>query len=221
MSCGAKMVAKEREDMLAYLPRQAVTKFRRGQLIYNEEHPSIGLYLVLSGRVKVSVVSEAGHHIVTGIFGDEEFFGECALLNSDSKQTATALEDTTVMAWSPDAVEEQIERHPRLGIALVQMLVQRCVEFADRLKSMAYDKTSQRLALSLIQLAMRLGTTDGDGSTRIPPFTHELLSEYVGTSRSIVTTHMNLLRDEGRLRYCRKYIHFNRTLAEHLRGKKR
>jgi CRP-like cAMP-binding protein len=38
------------------------------------------------------------------------------------------------------------------------------------------------------------------------PFTHELLSQYVGTSREIVTHYMNQFRRQGYIRYSRKGI---------------
>ena len=49
-----------------------------------------------------------------------------------------------------------------------------------------------------------MGTPEGDGSTRMVPFTHEMLSQYVGTSREIVTHYMNQFRRQGYLRYSRK-----------------
>jgi len=41
---------------------------------------------------------------------------------------------------------------------------------------------------------------------RMAPFTHELLAQYVGTSREIVTYYMNQFRRRGYLRYSRKGI---------------
>jgi CRP-like cAMP-binding protein len=38
------------------------------------------------------------------------------------------------------------------------------------------------------------------------PFTHELLSQYVGTSREVVTHFMNQFRRQGCLSYSRKGI---------------
>ena len=38
------------------------------------------------------------------------------------------------------------------------------------------------------------------------PLTHELLSQYVGTSREVVTQYMNQFRRQGYLRYSRKSI---------------
>jgi len=36
-----------------------------------------------------------------------------------------------------------------------------------------------------------------DGHVQMMPFTHELLSQYVGTSREIITLYMNQFRREG------------------------
>jgi hypothetical protein len=38
----------------------------------------------------------------------------------------------------------------------------------------------------------------------MPPLTHELLSQYVGTSREVITLHMNRFRKLGYLRYSRR-----------------
>jgi CRP/FNR family cyclic AMP-dependent transcriptional regulator len=213
-----KAATRELEDALIYLPRKGIVEFRRGQVIYDDQHPAAGLYLLVQGRVKVSITMEDGSQTVTGVFCGDDFFGECALLaKTDRQERATALENTTLMSWTTDEIEDQIERQPKLGMALIQMLVKRCLDFEERLQSMALDKTPQRVALSMLGFAERLGTEGPDGTVRIPPFTHQLLSEYIGTSREIVTFQMNHLRNQGFLRYSRKSIDvFTQALTEHL-----
>jgi CRP/FNR family transcriptional regulator, cyclic AMP receptor protein len=44
------------------------------------------------------------------------------------------------------------------------------------------------------------------GSIHLMPLSHELLAQYVGTSREIVTQHMNQFRRQDYLRYSRKGI---------------
>ena len=52
----------------------------------------------------------------------------------------------------------------------------------------------------------------------IPPLTHQVLSEYVGTSREIVTFQMNHLRQLGLLSYSRKGVSLHtEALLEYLR----
>ena len=43
------------------------------------------------------------------------------------REQATAMEKTTLMSWTRTDIEAQIERQPRLGVALIQVLVARCL----------------------------------------------------------------------------------------------
>jgi CRP/FNR family transcriptional regulator, cyclic AMP receptor protein len=208
MPNGAKLSSfREIEDALMYLPRKGVTDYRKGQIIFDENSPSRGLHLVVQGRVKVAIPLDTGAQTVVDIFTTDDFFGESSLLGrSRYAERALALDNVTLMSWSGSEIEEQVERQPRLGIALLQMLVKRSLDYEARLQSFALEKTPERVIRSLLRFAGRLGTRTDDGSVRIPPLTHQVISEYVGTSREIVTFQMNYLRQKGLLRYSRKGI---------------
>ena len=221
MPNGAKTnPAREMEDALMYLPRKGVTDYRKGQIIFDEHQPSKGLHLVVQGRVKVTIPLDNGAQTVVDIFTTDDFFGESALLgHAHYTERATAIDNVTLMSWTTADIEEQVERQPRLGIALLQMLVKRGLDYEERLQSFAVDKTPERVVRSLLRFAERLGTRTEDGSIKIPPLTHQVISEYVGTSREIVTFQMNQLRQKGYLRYSRKGIQvYSDALTEHLQS---
>ena len=137
----------------------------------------------------------------------DDFFGESAFLNLPHRsEHATALDKTRVMAWPTAEIEEIIAKRPRLAIALLQLLAQRTLDFTHRIESFSVDTIERRLARSLIRFSERLGIPEKDGSVRMRPFTQELLSQYVGTTREIVTRYMNQFRRQGYLRYSRKGI---------------
>ncbi|HWB98853.1 MAG TPA: Crp/Fnr family transcriptional regulator [Bryobacteraceae bacterium] len=209
MLTAARAISKnELEDALSYLPRKGVVEWRRGQTIYDQEHPSGAIHLVMSGRVKVTIPGENRCRIVVDIYAADEMFGEASFLGLPArKENAEAMERTVLMSWTTDEIEDYIQSSPKLGLALIQMMVGRCVDFEARLQSMALDKTPERIARSLLRFTERVGVLEEDGSMRIPPLTHQLLSEYVGTSREIVTFQMNHFRALGYLRYSRKAIH--------------
>ncbi len=224
MPNGAKLsVSREIEDALMYLPRKSVTDYRKGQVIFDENQPSRGLHLVVQGRVKVSIPLDDGTQTVVDIFTTDDFFGESSLLGSAQYvERAIALDPVTLMSWTNLEIEDQVERQPRLGVALLQMLVKRGLDYEQRLQSFALDKTPERVVRSLLRFADRLGTRTEDGSVKIPPLTHQVLSEYVGTSREIVTFQMNYLRQKGFLRYSRKGIQvYMEALQEHLENQTR
>jgi CRP/FNR family transcriptional regulator, cyclic AMP receptor protein len=198
---------KPLEDPLAHLPCSSIVEYRRGQMIYNQDQPSTAIYLVIDGKVKVSRLADDGHQVVVDIYQPDEFFGESAFLNLPHRaEQATALESTKLMTWTTAEIEDIIMRRPRLAVALLQILVQRTIEFTHRIESFSVDNIARRLARSLVRFSERLGIDEEEGAVRMVPFTHELLSQYVGTSREIVTHYMNQFRRQGYLRYSRKGI---------------
>lgn len=203
------------EDPLAHLPCSSILEYRKGQAIYNQDQPSTAIYLVIEGRVKVSRLADDGRQVVVDIYQPDEFFGESAFVGTAPRaEQATALESTKLMAWGTSEIEDVIGKRPRLAVALVQIFVQRTMEFADRIESFSADNIPQRLARTLLRFSDRLGNQQENGTVSMGPFTHELLSQYVGTSREIVTHYMNQFRKQGHLEYSRKGIVLHRMVMQ-------
>jgi CRP/FNR family cyclic AMP-dependent transcriptional regulator len=203
------VVAPQRalEDPLAHLPCSTILEYKKGQVIYNQDQPSTSIHLVIDGKVKVCRLADDGRQVVVDIYQPDEFFGESAFLGlAQRTEIAVALENTKVMTWTTNEIEEITMKRPKLAIALLQLLVQRSMDFGYRIESFSVDNIARRLARTLIRFSERLGSKNEDGSVQMIPFTHELLSQYVGTSREIVTHYMNQFRRQGYLRYSRKGI---------------
>ena len=209
MATSPAVVAPQRalEDPLAHLPCSTIVEYKKGQVIYNQDQPSTSIYLVIDGKVKVCRLADDGRQVVVDIYQPDEFFGESAFVGlAQRTEIAVALENTKVMTWTTNEIEEITMKRPKLAIALLQLLVQRSMDFGYRIESFSVDTIARRLARTLIRFSERLGSKNDDGSIQMIPFTHELLSQYVGTSREIVTHYMNQFRRQGYLRYSRKGI---------------
>src|ERR1051326_722676 len=142
---------KEMEDALMYLPRKGVTDYRKGQIIFDEHQPSRGLHRVVQGRVKVTIPLDDGSQTVVDIFTTDDFFGESSLLGSAQyTERAVALDNVTLMSWTNTEIEEQVERQPRLGVALLQMLVKRGLDYEER----SEEHTSELQSHSFISYAV-------------------------------------------------------------------
>jgi CRP/FNR family transcriptional regulator, cyclic AMP receptor protein len=199
------------EDVLAHLPVSGTMDYRKGQVIYSADRPSVSIYLVASGKVGISRITHDGSEILLEIVRPDELFGESAFLDvSRRPEQAKALEDATLMLWAASHIEDLVLNRPRLAVALLQIFAQRNAEFTHRIESFSIDNIERRLARSLIRFSERLGTPEEDGSVRMMPFTHELLSRYVGTSREVVTQYMNRFRKQGYVSYSRHGIRLYR-----------
>jgi CRP-like cAMP-binding protein len=194
------------EDPLAWLPFSTVGEYRKGQAIYTYGEPSTGIYLVVGGKVKI--LRQAGRaRVVVDVYGSDEFFGESALAGRAHRmEEAVALERTNLMSWSREEIEDNAVARPKLAIALLQLMVRRSLEFADRIESFSVESIERRLARALVRFAGRFGNKLDEGTVTMDAFTHVLLSQYVGTSREIVTRFMRQFQQEGYLRYSRRII---------------
>jgi CRP-like cAMP-binding protein len=208
------------EDPLTYLARKPAEAVPKGGAIYSPETPVERLYLVVTGRVKIGISTPDGKQIVSRIVPPEGLFGEACLLGALARrESATALDDATLMSWTRAEIEQQIEREPRFGVALSQYVLRLGRELADRIETMAVLKTPERVVAALLQLGASLGEARPDGLLRMPGLTHHTVSEYVGTSREIVTYQMTRLRGQGLIRYSRQFIDIDvKGLEAALRG---
>jgi CRP-like cAMP-binding protein len=205
------------EDALEYLPCTVPLAFEKGETIYGGAQGSPGLYVVLQGRVKVWRAGDDGVAMILAIYSSEKIFGESAFLGGCADEFATAIERTQAMSWPVAAIEEQIAKAPRLGIALIQTVVARDVALTQRIRAMAVEKTPARVALALLALANDCGARAEDGALCFPALTHQSISEVVGTSREIVTAEMGKLRRLALVAYSRKEIRvYPEALREHL-----
>ena len=201
---GCSPDCNERLDILETLPRSAILKYQAGQAVYEPQMPATHLYLVIEGRVKVLQTSPEKRQILLDVYQAEELFGESALLNLSCRaEFAIALEPVKLMAWTSAEIQNIILGKPQLGFALSQMLTQRLIDCQTRAESFAVDRVNQRLARTLIRLAEKRSESREGGSVRIPGLKHQLLSDYVVTTRATVTHWMNCFRRQGFLRYSR------------------
>ena len=195
------------EDPLAYLPRSAVKAYRKGEVIYGEADPLECLHLVLHGSVMVSRTTSRGKQVIIDVYQPDEFFGETALLGAPAcSEESRAVEDSRVMSWTREDVEQVILRQPRLALALVQVVVQRTAALAQRIESLCSENAQQRLVRLLFQFAHRTGTLEQDGRIRMKPITHQVMSRYLGTTREVISASMNRLKRLGYVRYSRAGI---------------
>jgi CRP/FNR family transcriptional regulator len=192
---------------VSFLPNRPVQEFAKGRVIYSALQPCASLYLVILGRVKVSIAVRDGSETIGRIVSKAGIFGESVLIDAPGcSESAVALEKVTLMAWSRKEIEQLAGRDPRLGMAFAQYLVRQCLELQHRMASMAVYKTPERVMLALVELAGAGGSPTADGMIRVASLTHQTLAEYVGTTREIVTSQLNRLRKLGLIRYSRRYM---------------
>jgi CRP/FNR family cyclic AMP-dependent transcriptional regulator len=95
------------------------------EAIVNEGDPGVGMYIIVTGEVKIAQRGEDGamQHLAT--LGGGDFFGEQALLD-ESPRTASAIavEPCMVIGFFRPDLLDLIESNPRAGLKIVMRLSQ-------------------------------------------------------------------------------------------------
>ena len=200
---------RSRIDPLEYLPHRKVTTFRRGQVIFNDQKPASGIYLVVRGKIMLRYHVDSGAWVLSDFCSTDEFFGESGLLPVPSnRECAIAMEDSSLMFWSGAEILDLVQTSPRLGVALIQVVLERNLRDQERLESLLLEKSPERIVRTLLYFADRVGTAEG-AAVRVPPLSHRTIAGYIAASREIVTIQMNSLKQSGHIRYSRKGIVVN------------
>jgi CRP/FNR family cyclic AMP-dependent transcriptional regulator len=203
------------EDVLAHLPASKTTEYSKGQMIYGSDSSPRNIYLVVKGTVGISHTAIDGTEVLLEIIRPDELFGESAFLEANRRtERAEAIERSEVMTWPISDMEDLVTKRPRLAVALLQVLAQRNAEYTRRIESFAIDSIERRLARSLLRFSERLGTQEEGGSVSMMPLTQQMLSQYVGTTREIVSHHMNRFRKSGYVSYSRRGISLHRETLQ-------
>lgn len=95
------------------------------EAIVNEGDPGVGMYIIVSGEVKIAQRGDDGSMQDLATLGSGDFFGEQALLD-ESPRTASALavDPCNVIGFFRPDLLDLIESNPRLGLKIVMRLSQ-------------------------------------------------------------------------------------------------
>lgn len=103
-----------------------------GEALFAEGDVSDGLYVVLSGRVRVNVAAGDRETFLHEL-GRGEVFGEVSLVAATPRTaTVRASRETTVLHLSRAVFEATVEKHPSVGMKLAAALADRLVSVDRR-----------------------------------------------------------------------------------------
>jgi len=197
-------------------------QFEKGERIYTQGDPADAAFLIQQGRVKITVVSPAGKEATLSICGIGDFFGIGCLsgLNGQSLQvsTATSLEPSLVVRLEKWAMVSALRENQAFRQSFIDYLLTCNTNIQEDLCDQLLHPSEKRLARVLLKLS-RLAENGDEAEVILPRFSHETLSEMVGTTRSRITYFMNKFKKMGLVHYDRDLVVHAGLLAEEVLSK--
>lgn len=190
----------ESEDLgaLASVGKRKV--FRRREAVFHQGDPADDMFLIKSGRIKLSKVFADGREVTLDYRKAGDTFGE----NTFSEElhypvTAWCIEDTYTCGIKKSDFEQLIMKHPAIGLRVIRWQSEQIATLNTRLGDMAIPSLEERLYRVLINVAREHGVA-GDRGVRIQfPLTHEDLSFLTGSHRVTITKAIKKLEEAGRI----------------------
>lgn len=180
---------------------KTVLNVRKGKTIFSQGEEADAIYFIVSGKVKLSVVSLGGKEAVLSMLESPSFVGEgCMVGQTRRVGTASALEPTTVFRIEKRAMLRALHEQPGLSDKFTSALLTRNIDLEADLCDQMFNHSEKRLARVLLKLS-RFRSNDPLPDAQIPLISHEILAEMIGTTRSRVTHFMNKFRKMGLIDY--------------------
>lgn len=197
--------------MLAYLlrltPTPARRKFAKGRALYRQDEVSDLVFVVVSGRVGVTMLRSDGQELLIDIVGPGALCGEGAAFDGLPRfSSANALEDCEALVIPAADFCKLMSSHVELAPLVVQTLALKQRMLATRLGQVTQASPEVRITELLSQI------TAPDSPTIV--LTHQQIANLIGASRITVTRAMQKLRRDGAVR-CRRG-HYELVRAPHI-----
>ncbi|GHT93358.1 Crp/Fnr family transcriptional regulator [Betaproteobacteria bacterium] len=184
-------------DEIACIMRDAKEiRVDKGAFLFNKGDPCKGFHLLLSGRVKLAVISPQGQEKVVELIKPDQTFGE-ALMFAEKPYivSAQALADSHLLHFSRRVVFEELERNPRLARKMIAGLSMRLHRLVADVEDYSLHSGKQRIVGYLLREA------EGDEIDNTTPKRAVVIK--LSINKSTLASRLNMTQE-----------HFSRLLRE-------
>lgn len=143
------------ESTVADLARRAAPRtLSRGEELFGAREPSNAMYVLMTGRIRIWIVSAGGSEVTLNIVTGGGLFGEIGLLDGGERTAAaSAAEKSDVLSIDRASFFAAMEADPQLARNAIAFLCERLRWVSARLEDSALRTAPERLARLLEHLA--------------------------------------------------------------------
>jgi len=162
----------------------------RGDILFHKGDTPTGFYLIIYGQIKLAFTSPQGGEKVVDIVAQGQTFGEAVMfVDKPFLVYAQALADSLLLHISKTAINDELERDPRLGRKMIAGLAMRVHHLISDVESYSLRSDRQRIIGYLLR-----DCTDHEESR---------ITITLPTNKGVIASRLNLTQE-----------HFSRILHE-------
>ena len=186
-------------DALARLTTRR--RYPKDTVVFFENEEGDAMFMILDGRIKVTILGDDGREIILSVLAPGDFFGEMALLdNEPHSATVRAEVQTDMLILGRAEFARCLPENSSLSYAIMRGLVQRLRSADRQIESLALLDVYGRVARVLLDMAKEEGRRLKDGRIAFRRATHQEIANRIGTTRETVTRMLKDLERQGLIR---------------------
>ena len=156
------------EELEALFSFAQTVTYKARKEIFGQGDDGDSMFILLSGRVKISTFSTAGKETVLTFLGPGDILGEIALLDGGSRTAAAVvIEETRALQLFRKDFLPFVASHPKMALQIINVLCERLRRTDMFVEEVATMQAGPRLARALLRLAENHGVEKEDGTIQI------------------------------------------------------
>lgn len=170
--------------------------YRVGQTVVGYQDDSHEVFFILTGKLKVTIYSEAGREVAFRELRAGSSFGELSAIDGGPRSAnVIALSDAAVATMTAADYLAVIRQHPDVAVAALRQLTALVRSLSERVHGFA-DKVEIRICHELLRLA-RDGPIGANAARLRPAPKHAEIASRVNTHREAVSRLLSKLAKLG------------------------
>jgi CRP-like cAMP-binding protein len=172
-------------------------RFAAAHRVISRQAPDQDVYLIISGRVRVTSFSASGRQVTFRDIPAGDWFGDFAAIDGLSRSAdVVALESSLVAAMAPAVFRDLLHNHPAVCDRMLNRLVTSVRELTERVFDLSTLGVQNRVHSEILRLARQAGVKAN--AARIDPAPrHTEIASQVSTYREQVTRELSAMAKLG------------------------
>ncbi|WP_458414333.1 Crp/Fnr family transcriptional regulator [Schinkia sp. CFF1] len=175
-------------------------KIQKGTFLFQEGMTANELYILRSGRVQISKISQDGKELTLRICTTGDIVGELTLFTNQAKYllNAKVLENGEVAVLRKEFLEQQLLENPALAFEFMKWMSDHFRRTQTKFRDLVLHGKKGALYSTLIRMTNSYGVKYDNGSILINiPLTNQDLANFCGTSRESINRMLSDLRKDN------------------------
>jgi CRP/FNR family transcriptional regulator, cyclic AMP receptor protein len=179
-----------------------------GQVLFSRGDPGKEIYLVIEGRLRLSVLSPDGRELSFAHAVAGDLFGEIAALDGAPRSAdATAITRARLKTLSQSALHKLMTSNSTLALASIKLLCTRLRDVSEHFEAIALHPVEVRLArLLLDKLEREALSASGETAGLRLEITQSELGLLIGTTRQRANAALTSLEKAGAISRCENLL---------------